>query len=98
MSDRGYQPIEDYGVIGDLHTVALEGLDGSIDFMSFPVFGSPTVFAGLLDARNGGRIQVRPCLAEGNRKELSLPDTNVLLARSLAAAGVAEVSDFMPVV
>jgi GH15 family glucan-1,4-alpha-glucosidase len=97
MSDRGYQPIEDYGVIGDLHTVALVGMDGSIDFMSFPAFGSPTVFAALLDARNGGRFQVRPCL-EGNRKQLYLPDTNVLLTRSLAAAGVAEVSDFMPIV
>ena len=44
-----YQPIENYGVIGDLHTVALVGMNGSIDFMSFPHFDSPTVFAALLD-------------------------------------------------
>lgn len=40
-----YRPIEDYGVIGDLHTVALVSIDGSIDFMCFPDFDSPTVFA-----------------------------------------------------
>jgi len=48
---RPYQPIENYGVIGDLQTVALVGLDGSIDFMSFPRFDSPTLFASILDAR-----------------------------------------------
>jgi hypothetical protein len=44
-----YQPIENYGVIGDLHTVALVGMDGSIDFMCFPNLDSPTIFAALLD-------------------------------------------------
>ena len=34
-----YQPIENYGVIGDLHTVALVGMDGSLDFMCAPVVG-----------------------------------------------------------
>ena len=43
-----YQPIENYGVIGDLNTVALVGLDGSIDFMCFPQFDSPSVFAAML--------------------------------------------------
>src|ERR687891_343280 len=38
MGKRGYQPIEDYGIIGDLHTIALVGVDGSIDFLSFPHF------------------------------------------------------------
>ena len=97
MADRGYQPIEDYGVIGDLHTVALVGKDGSIDFMSFPHFDSPTIFAGLLDAEKGGRFQIRPRLHDGTEKQMYLPDTNVLITRSLAAQGVAEVSDFMPV-
>jgi len=43
------QPIENYGVIGDLCTVALVGLDGSVDFMCFPELDSPTLFAALLD-------------------------------------------------
>ena len=44
-----YQPIANYGVIGDLHSVALVGMDGSLDLMSFPSFDSPTIFCALLD-------------------------------------------------
>src|SRR5215831_12926083 len=93
----GYQPIEHYGVIGDLHTVALVGKDGSIDFLCLPDFDSPSVFAALLDAERGGRFQIAPLLARATRKQLYLPDTNVLLTRFLDADGVAELSDFMPV-
>ena len=91
-----YQPIENYGVIGDLHTVALVGMNGSIDFMSFPHSDSPTVFAALLDEKKGGRFQIAPMFATSNHKQLYLPDTNVLLTRFLSAEGVAEVSDLMP--
>ncbi len=55
-----YQPIEDYGIIGDLSTVALVGKNGSIDFLCFPDFDSPTVFAALLDDRKGGRFRIAP--------------------------------------
>ena len=48
MSKSGYLPIENHGVIGDLHTVALVGTNGSIDFMSYPHFGSATIFCCLL--------------------------------------------------
>ena len=92
-----YQPIEDYGIVGDLHTVALVGKDGSIDFLSFPGFDSPTIFARLLDHDRGGHFAIRPCLPRSTRKQFYLPDTNVLLTRFLSADGVAEVSDFMPV-
>jgi len=54
-----YQPIENYGIIGDLHTVALVGMDGSIDFMSFPHFDSPTIFAALLDNKKGVVFKLR---------------------------------------
>jgi GH15 family glucan-1,4-alpha-glucosidase len=53
-----YQPIENYGVIGDLHTVALVGIDGSIDFLCAPRFASASVFAALLDDERGGRFQL----------------------------------------
>ena len=92
-----YKPIENYGIIGDLHTVALVGMDGSIDFMSFPQFDSPTIFAALLDENRGGRFQLAPVLADANPKQLYLPDSNILLTRFLSDAGVAEISDFMPV-
>lgn len=91
-----YQPVENHGVVGDLHTVALVAMDGSIDFMCFPRFDSPTIFAALLDERNGGRFQIAPTLGSVGRKQLYLPDSNVLLTRFLSNVGVAEISDFMP--
>ncbi|MHC4469558.1 MAG: glycoside hydrolase family 15 protein [Planctomycetota bacterium] len=92
-----YQPIENYGIIGDLHTVALVGMNGSIDFLCFPDFDSPTVFAALLDEEKGGRFSISPSLGDARQRQLYLPDTNVLLTRFLSAGGVAEISDFMPV-
>jgi len=80
MANR-YAPIEDYGVIGDLHTVALVGKDGSIDFLCLPSFDSPSVFAALLDAERGGRFQIAPQLDDAAHKHLYLPDTNVTSRR-----------------
>jgi GH15 family glucan-1,4-alpha-glucosidase len=96
MSTR-YSPIGDYGIIGDLNTIALVGMDGSIDFLCLPHFDSPSVFAALLDAERGGRFQIAPLLAGAARKQLYLPDTNVLLTRFLDPDGVAELSDFVSV-
>lgn len=92
-----YQPIEDYGVIGDLHTVALVGMDGSIDFMCFPDFDSPSIFARMLDKEKGGHFRLAPVLEDANHRQLYISDTNVLLTRFLSRDGVAEISDFMPV-
>jgi GH15 family glucan-1,4-alpha-glucosidase len=97
MLPNRYAPIEDYGIIGDLHTVALVGRSGSIDFLCLPSFDSPSVFAALLDADRGGRFQIAPQLDDAVHRQLYLPDTNVLLTRFLSDSGVAEVSDFMPV-
>jgi GH15 family glucan-1,4-alpha-glucosidase len=68
-----YQPIENHGVIGDLRTVALVGMDGSIDFMCFPDFDSPTIFASLLDDQKGGHFQIAPVLDRVRHKQLYLP-------------------------
>jgi GH15 family glucan-1,4-alpha-glucosidase len=92
-----YQPIENYGLIGDLNTVALVGMDGSIDFMCFPYFDSPSIFAALLDHENGGCFRIAPLMDEPRERQLYLPDTNVLLTRFLSEHGVAEISDFMPI-
>jgi GH15 family glucan-1,4-alpha-glucosidase len=90
-------PIEDYGVIGDLETVALVSSEGAIDYMCFPHFDSPTIFAALLHPRDGGSFEISPVMRHARRKQLYLPDTNVLLTRFLAEEGVAEITDFMPV-
>ncbi len=39
-----YQPIEDYGIVGNLRTAALIGKNGSVDWYCFPRFDSPSVF------------------------------------------------------
>jgi len=93
---NSYEPIGNYAVIGDLNTVALVGLNGSIDFLCLPDFDSPTVFAALLDNARGGRFRIAPKFDNYKPKQLYLPDTNVLLTRFLSQDGVAEVTDFMP--
>jgi GH15 family glucan-1,4-alpha-glucosidase len=92
-----YQPIENYGIIGNLSTIALVGLDGSIDFCCFPRFDSPSVFARLLDDKKGGSFSISPEFKQMKTRQLYLPDTNVLLTRFLSSDGVGEITDFMPV-
>jgi GH15 family glucan-1,4-alpha-glucosidase len=92
-----YLPIEDYGIIGDLHTVALCGVNGSIDWFCFPAFDSPSVFAALLDDQKGGRFQIASTDVSSTHKQLYMPDTNILITRFLSADGVGEITDFMPV-
>ena len=93
-----YQPIENYGIIGDMHSVALVGIDGSIDWMCIPHFDSPSVFARILDDEKGGHFCIGPVEAGANLKQFYWPDTNVLVTRILAPHGAAEITDFMPVV
>ncbi|HTR41923.1 MAG TPA: glycoside hydrolase family 15 protein [Pseudomonadales bacterium] len=92
-----YRPIENYGIIGDLATAALVGMDSSIDFMCFPDFDSPTIFAALLDHKRGGYFKIAPATGKFTSHQRYLPDTNILLTRFLGDAGIAEISDFMPI-
>jgi GH15 family glucan-1,4-alpha-glucosidase len=90
------RPIESCGVIGDLHTVALVAMDGTIDWCCLPQFDSPSVFAALLDESKGGYFKLAPVQA-GTNRQMYMPETNVLLTRFLRPEGVGEVIDFMPV-
>ena len=92
-----YQPIENYGIIGDLHTVALVGMNGSIDWLCVPNFDSPSVFAAILDDNKGGRFQISPLTEDLTRKQFYWPETNVLITRFLSSEGVGEIADYMPV-
>ena len=92
-----YQPIQDYGIVGDMHTAALVGTDGSIDWLCFPHFDSPSVFAAVLDDEKGGRFKIAPAKEGAARKQLYWPDTNVLVTRFFTPDGVGEVIDYMPV-
>ena len=93
----GYKPIGDYGIIGDLHTIALVGRDGSIDWCCLPHFDSPSVFASILDHKAGGYFKISP-KQNGTRRQMYLPETNILHTRFLQEeGGVGELTDFMPV-
>lgn len=92
-----YKPIESYGVIGDLHSVALVANDGSIDWCCLPHFDSPSVFAAILDDRKGGSFKIA-VQRDSSHRQLYLPETNVLITRFLSEEGVGEVIDFMPIV
>jgi hypothetical protein len=56
--EMAYKPIESYGIIGDCHTVALVGMDGSIDCCCLPHFDSPSIFASILDEHKGGFFKI----------------------------------------
>ncbi|HSF10711.1 MAG TPA: trehalase-like domain-containing protein, partial [Nitrospirales bacterium] len=92
-----YQPIENYGLIGNMQTTALVGMNGSIDWFCYPYFDSPSVFCAILDDAKGGRFKIAPVPDGVKSKQYYWPDTNVLVTRFHTPAGVGRVIDFMPV-
>jgi GH15 family glucan-1,4-alpha-glucosidase len=91
-----HEPIQNYGLIGNMRTVALVAMSGSIDWLCLPRFDSPSVFAAILDDERGGRFRIAPRNPDATRKQLYWPDTNVLVTRFLSPEGVSEIEDFMP--
>jgi GH15 family glucan-1,4-alpha-glucosidase len=87
--------IEDYGVVGNLETVALVANTGAVEFFCYPRFDSPTVFAAMLDRTVGGAFRCAPTFAATGAQRY-LPDTNVLVTRFEAPGRVVEITDFMP--
>ena len=90
------RPIEAHGVIGDQGAVALVADDGTVDFLCWPGFDSPSVFASLLDPGRGGAWSIAPLMRVARPRQLYMPDANVLLPRVPAPDGVGEIMDFMP--
>jgi GH15 family glucan-1,4-alpha-glucosidase len=90
-----YQPIENHGIIGNMHTCALVCIDGSINWLCLPHFDSPSVFAAILDDQKGGHFRIAPDV-EVKTKQIYWPETNVLITRFLAPDGVGEIIDYMP--
>jgi GH15 family glucan-1,4-alpha-glucosidase len=91
-----YLPIADHGVIGDMRSVALVGINGSIDWFCLPRFDSPSIFGAILDDRKGGSFSLSPA-GDFNTKQIYLPNTNVLVTRFFSDEGMAEVIDFMAI-
>jgi GH15 family glucan-1,4-alpha-glucosidase len=86
----------EYGLIGDMRTAALVGLDGAIDWCCLPRFDSGSVFAALLDPERGGTWAIRP-QEEWTSSQRYLPRTNILETTFRTAGGVVVLTDFMPV-
>ena len=91
-----YKKISDYGIIGNLHSIALIGLDGSIDWLCLPHIDSPSIFGALLDDKKGGRFSISP-LDEWDSTAEYIPDTNILVTKFRTRTGVMKITDFMPI-
>ena len=89
--------IEDYALIGDCHTAALVGKDGSIDWLCLPRFDSPSTFAALLGDEGNGRWLLAPTDTTATATRTYMDDTVVLVTRWSTPTGEVEVTDLMPV-
>jgi len=88
--------IEDYALIGDLHTAALVGRDGSIDWLCLPRFDSPACFAALLDTADAGRWLLAPAAGGASTRRAYREDTLILETEWDLPGGRVRVIDFMP--
>jgi GH15 family glucan-1,4-alpha-glucosidase len=89
-------PIAGYAIVGDCRSTALISRTGSLDWLCWPAFDSPSLFAAILDDERGGRFSISP--PQPFRSERAyLEETNVLQTRFFAPGGEVTLTDFMPV-
>ena len=88
-------PIEDYAAIGDGHTAALIGINGSVDWLCLPQFDSPACFAGLLGDDDNGHWFIGPA-GEHAAMRRYVDDTAVLETTYCTDEGEFRVTDLMP--
>jgi GH15 family glucan-1,4-alpha-glucosidase len=92
----GQSPIEDYALIGDLHTAALISRSGAMDWLCMPRFDSATMFGALLDSEDAGHWTLAPLGDVLGVDRAYLPGTFVLRTVWRTPEGEAEVVEFMP--
>ncbi len=88
--------IEDYGMVGDLQTVALISREGSVDWLCFPQFDSGACFAALLGDDSNGRWLLQPAGSFRAARRRYRPDTLILETELETAGGTVRLIDFMP--
>ncbi len=94
-NDISWPAIEDYGIIGDCRSAALVSRDGSIDWLCWPRFDKPAIFAALLDRKRGGFWRISP-VGRATIKRHYVPDSNVLETHFTNDSGTAVLTDLMP--
>ena len=88
-------PIGDYALLSDCRSAALVSRAGSVDWLCFPRFDAPAVFARILDP-DGGHFAIRPA-GEFEASRAYLDQTMVLETTFRTAAGTAVLTDAMAV-
>lgn len=94
--EQTFPRISDYGVIGDCRTAALISRDGSVDWLCWPRFDSPSIFAALLDRERGGHWVISP-VGDYSVRRRYIHDTNVLETEFTTVTGCAVLTDLMPI-
>ena len=87
-----------YGLIGDMYSAALVGIDGSVDWCCLPRFDSPSVFGAILDEDSGGRFRIGPAGDCIETTQEYVEDTNVLQTTFRTETGTVSITDFMPLI
>jgi GH15 family glucan-1,4-alpha-glucosidase len=90
-------PIEQYALIGDCHTAALVGSDGSVDWLCFPRFDSGACFAALLGGPEHGRWLLAPSGQLLSVKRRYRPGSMILETDFATAQGCVRIIDWMPI-
>ncbi len=91
-----YPPIDAYAIVGNCRSAALISTDGSVDWLCWPRFDSPSTFAALLDRQRGGCFRIGPATSSRSHRRY-LPDTTVLETTFEGDGGVLRLLDLMPV-
>jgi GH15 family glucan-1,4-alpha-glucosidase len=91
-----FPEIDDYGAIGNSRTAALVSRYGSVEWLCWPQFDSPSIFAGLLDRERGGYWKIAPTGSCSITRKY-IEDTNVLETTFQNNSGTAVLRDLMPV-
>lgn len=92
-----YPKIQDYALIGDCRSVALISRRGSIEWLCWPRFDSPSIFAAILDRDRGGHCSICPSDPQASVFRRYVGDSNVLQTVWTCRGGTLVITDLMPV-
>ena len=94
-NDSSWPAIGDYAIIGDCRSAALVSRYGSIDWLCWPRFDKPAIFAALLDRKRGGFWRISP-VGHATIKRQYVQDSNVLETHFTNDSGTTVLTDLMP--